>query len=40
MASFLSTRAPAIAGYYSLAIGDMAVASSKVDRPVTIDELL
>ena len=32
--------APSIEGYYSLAIGDMAVASNKVGRPVSIDELL
>ncbi|MBO7761261.1 MAG: Gfo/Idh/MocA family oxidoreductase [Clostridia bacterium] len=32
--------APSIDGYYSLAIGDMAVASVKAGRPVGIDELL
>ena len=32
--------APSIDGYYSLAIGDMAVASVKAGRPVKIDELL
>ena len=31
--------APSIEGYYSLAIGDMAVASVKAGRPVAIDEL-
>ena len=36
----LGHTAPSIDGYYSLAIGDMAVASVKAGRPVRIDELL